>query len=88
MPKADLFRHAVKQLELKLKRIFVFSYFVKFLLIFYFSAECKTNPNYCKNEGKCDSNEMTIWCICKERFSGPKCEDQAGNFYMHACAYM
>uniref|UniRef100_A0A8W8JQE5 EGF-like domain-containing protein n=3 Tax=Magallana gigas TaxID=29159 RepID=A0A8W8JQE5_MAGGI len=40
-------------------------------------SECKKNPNYCKNEGKCYSNEVTIWCTCKERFSGPKCEDQA-----------
>lgn len=73
----------------KFKRIFcIFPFFVKFLLIFYILAECKTNLNYCKNGGSCDSNEVTIWCTCKERFSGPKCEDQAGNFYMHACAYM
>lgn len=70
---------AVKQLELKLNRILCIFLFCTVLLIFYFSAECQTNPNYCKNGGACVSNEVTIWCTCRERFSGPKCEDQAGN---------
>ncbi|XP_062589722.1 sushi, von Willebrand factor type A, EGF and pentraxin domain-containing protein 1-like, partial [Saccostrea cucullata] len=40
-------------------------------------SECSTNPNYCKNGGKCNFNDVTIWCTCKERYSGSRCGEQA-----------
>ncbi|XP_061175629.1 proprotein convertase subtilisin/kexin type 5-like [Saccostrea echinata] len=39
-------------------------------------SECSTNPNYCKNGGTCKSNDVTIWCTCKERYTGPRCGEQ------------
>ncbi|XP_062611270.1 sushi, von Willebrand factor type A, EGF and pentraxin domain-containing protein 1-like [Saccostrea cucullata] len=40
-------------------------------------SECSTNPSYCKNGGACNSNDVTIWCTCKERYTGDRCGEQS-----------
>nr|XP_022318820.1 sushi, von Willebrand factor type A, EGF and pentraxin domain-containing protein 1-like [Crassostrea virginica] len=40
-------------------------------------SACSTDPSYCRNGGTCQSNDVTIWCNCKERFSGTRCQEQS-----------
>ena len=56
------------------------SYLLLTCFFFVTLAACRTDPSYCKNGGTCQSNDVTIWCSCKERFSGTRCQEQSGQW--------